>query len=183
MHITHLMFGHCCGCCDIGARCRLLAAIATQVVISVAYYFLSRQLASIFTADEAVIEKAMNATPAAAAAAVGYAMVMPANMVLQGIGLQMVGAIITTCGYVAVGLPLGALLAFTADMGLDGIWWGNAAALLSSGVATLLYIYIRVDWPQEVRKAVSVFVSINARSISSAKRGCDEVMTCGLCFG
>lgn len=142
-------------CCGLTARGdSLLTAIATQVVISVAYYFLSRQLASIFTADEAVIEKAMNATPAAAAAAVGYAMVMPANMVLQGIGLQMVGAIITTCGYVAVGLPLGALLAFTADMGLDGIWWGNAAALLSSGVATLLFIYIRVDWPQEVREAV-----------------------------
>ncbi len=65
----------------------------------------------------------------------------------------MVGAVITTCGYFAVGLPLGALLAFTAKMGLNGIWWGNAAALVSSGGATLLYIFLHVDWGKEVRSA------------------------------
>jgi len=92
----------------------------------------------------------MNATPAAAVAAVGYAMVMPANMVLQAVGLQLVGAVITTLGYVAVGLPLGALLAFTAGWGLDGIWWGNAAALVSAGTATLIFVYSRVNWENEV---------------------------------
>ncbi len=52
----------------------------------------------------------------------------------------MVGAVITTCGYFVVGLPIGGLLAFTAKMGLNGIWWGNAVALTSSGIATLLCV-------------------------------------------
>ena len=59
----------------------LLASIVVQLLLSTAYYFLREQLASIFTDDPDVVGKASNATIAAATAAVGYAMVMPANMV------------------------------------------------------------------------------------------------------
>ena len=75
---------------------------------------------------------------------------------LQALGLQLVGAVITTIGYFAIGLPLGGVLAFDccAGLGLNGIWWGNAMALLSSGIATHLYIFFRVDWANEVRACV-----------------------------
>jgi hypothetical protein len=59
----------------------LLTSVVVQLLVSTAYYFLREQLASIFTDDQDVVDKSMNATLAAAAAAVGYAMVMPANMV------------------------------------------------------------------------------------------------------
>jgi hypothetical protein len=62
---------------------RLVASVVVQVVISVAYYFLRDLLPLIFTLDPMVVEATANATPAAAAAALGYSMVMPANMVLQ----------------------------------------------------------------------------------------------------
>ncbi len=59
----------------------LLGAVVVQLLLSTAYYFLREQLASIFTDDQDVVGMSSNATIAAAAAAVGYAMVMPANMV------------------------------------------------------------------------------------------------------
>lgn len=63
----------------------------------------------------------------------------------------MVGAVITTFSYVAVGIPLAALLAFTGDFGLNGIWWGNAMALTLAGVLTLAYMFFRMDWVNLVR--------------------------------
>jgi hypothetical protein len=59
----------------------LMASIVLQLVLSTAYYFLREPLASIFTDDNDVIALSSNSTIAAAVAAVGYAMVMPANMV------------------------------------------------------------------------------------------------------
>jgi hypothetical protein len=59
----------------------LLASFLLQLVISTACYFLREPLASIFSSDEEVIELSSNSSIAAAVAAVGYAMVMPANMV------------------------------------------------------------------------------------------------------
>ena len=120
------------------------------MIISILYYIFRSDLASIFTEDDSVVEYASNATPAAAVAALGYAMLMPANMVLQAMGLQIVGAIITAFSYVAVGLPLGGLLAFTAGLGLNGIWWGNAAALCFAGIVTLIYMMVTIDWKKEV---------------------------------
>ena len=59
----------------------LLAGIALQVLISIAYYLARRPLAALFTPHTEVIDEADGATLAAAAAAIGYAMLMPANMV------------------------------------------------------------------------------------------------------
>ncbi|ETO84084.1 hypothetical protein F444_01982 [Phytophthora nicotianae P1976] len=50
------------------------------------------------------------------------------NAVMQGIfrgaGKQKPAAIANVIGYYGGGIPLGAILAFVADMGVEGLWWG-----------------------------------------------------------
>lgn len=144
----------------------LVSGIVLQVAVSAAYYIFRSELASIFTEDAEVIDQASNTTLAASVAALGYSMLMPANMVLQAMGLQIVGAIITSFAYFVVGLPLAGLMAFTAGMGLNGVWWANAVALTLAGALTLLYILVKIDWKKEVRIA-----NVRMRKASKAQAG------------
>ena len=52
-------------------------------------------------------------------------------------------------GYWVLGLPLGGWLAFRADWGLAGIWWGLCLGLAI--VAGLLVLWIRARGPASAR--------------------------------
>lgn len=43
---------------------------------------------------------------------------------LRGSGRQYIGAIVNFIAYYIIGLPLGAVICFKADMGILGIWIG-----------------------------------------------------------
>jgi MATE family multidrug resistance protein len=51
--------------------------------------------------------------------------------------------------YYLCGFPLALLLAFHFELGLLGIWMGNAAALSTAAALALLYV-ARMDWALEV---------------------------------
>lgn len=45
--------------------------------------------------------------------------------VLRGCGLQKIGAIVNLIAFYLIGVPLGALLAFAADLEIVGLWIGT----------------------------------------------------------
>ena len=51
------------------------------------------------------------------------------------------------------GIPLGIWLAFSWDIGLDGIWLGLSAAVVYLAVAGT-YLSLKTDWHWEVKKVV-----------------------------
>ncbi|CAM8992151.1 unnamed protein product [Rhodiola kirilowii] len=72
--------------------------------------------------------------------------------VAVGAGRQTVVAYVNICSYYVIGVPLGAMLAYVAGLGIKGMWTGMICGV---AVQTLVLGYItwRTDWDDQVKKA------------------------------
>ena len=73
--------------------------------------------------------------------------------VLRGCGRQVLGAANNFAAYYLVGLPLGAVLAFVADLSLIGLWLGLAVALICAAAISTV-IVLRTRWKEQVEFAL-----------------------------
>ncbi|TVQ89602.1 MAG: MATE family efflux transporter [Deltaproteobacteria bacterium] len=95
-------------------------------------------LASLFTAEGAVILVVASLLPVAAGFAFFDAVQVVTFGVLRGVGDTAVPAAANVVGYYLLGLPLGAALAFGVGLGAVGVWLGLASALATVAVLLLL---------------------------------------------
>lgn len=56
-------------------------------------------------------------------------------------------------GYYAVGLPVGYYLAFRYGLGLEGLWAGQAVALLLVASTELAFYFLQMSWINEVKRS------------------------------
>ena len=75
-----------------------------------------------------------------------------AQAAIRASGKQQVGTLITSIAYIAVGIPLAALLCFKYNMGIKGIWAGPTVAVAINTVCYLL-IFARLDWDKLIAEA------------------------------
>ncbi|KAL7748855.1 ethionine resistance protein [Sorochytrium milnesiophthora] len=76
-----------------------------------------------------------------------------ASGVLRGCGKQTIGAAVNLVAYYVVGMPLCIFFTFRLELGIAGIWWGLAAALLAALIGQGSYILYGINWDAEVAKA------------------------------
>jgi MATE family multidrug resistance protein len=76
------------------------------------------------------------------------------SSILRSIALQNLQAVIVTGSYYVLGLPLGYYLAYRQNWGLVGLWTGTSVGLFWVGAFGVIFYCIRVDWKQEMRRAV-----------------------------
>jgi len=112
----------------IGMGALLLAAVAMTLG--------SHALVRCFTADRGVAAAALPLFGVAAALQLVDGMQAVASGALRGLGDTRASFLAVTAGVYVVGLPLAALLAFRAGMGVSGLWWGLTVGL-SASAATL----------------------------------------------
>ncbi|OWY96155.1 hypothetical protein PHMEG_00033655, partial [Phytophthora megakarya] len=79
------------------------------------------------------------------------------NAVMQGIfrgaGKQKPAAIANVVGYYGGGIPLGAILAFAANMGVEGLWWGIGFGIAATWLS-LTFLMLRYwKWDQLASEA------------------------------
>nr|GLL47554.1 protein DETOXIFICATION 24-like isoform X1 [Ipomoea trifida] len=72
--------------------------------------------------------------------------------VAVGAGLQSTVAIINLCCYYLIGIPIGAVLGYVANLQVQGIWLGMICGVVTESIA-LCYMTWRTDWDNEVGKA------------------------------
>ena len=72
---------------------------------------------------------------------------------MRGLGLQKMVFALNIVGYWILGVPIGAILTFVADIGVSGLWWGFSIGVYSSAMIGLLLLKFRVDWEKAVSKA------------------------------
>ncbi|ETP33478.1 hypothetical protein F442_17997 [Phytophthora nicotianae P10297] len=79
------------------------------------------------------------------------------NAIMQGIfggaGKQKSAAIANVIGYYGGGIPLGAILAFVADMGVEGLWWGIGFGIAATWLSLSLLMLNYWHWDQPGRAA------------------------------
>lgn len=133
--------GHAIGRADAeGTRRAGLVAIvsgaAVMVVGSVTFLAIPRLLARILTDEVGVIEASVPLFAVAAAFQLSDGVQAVAAGVLRGAGDTRIPLLANLAGHYAIGIPIGASLAFVAGWGAVGLWWGLSAGL--TAVAILL---------------------------------------------
>lgn len=70
--------------------------------------------------------------------------------VAVGAGWQFSVALLNVACYYVIGLPIGAVLGYKLNLGVQGIWWAMLGGSLLQTIV-LLIIIIRTNWLKEVR--------------------------------
>lgn len=134
-----VMVGRAVGRQDIAASRRdAVAALACGVgfmaAMAVLFAIIPGSLAGAFTRDPATHLMAATLIPIAAVFQVFDGTQVISSSILRGAGDTRVPMILHTLSFWAVGIPLGAYLAFALDTGAPGLWWGLTAGLAAAAV-------------------------------------------------
>jgi multidrug resistance protein, MATE family len=123
--------------------------LAVAVVSGLSIFLCRDYLALPFSHDQAIIDKVSSVGPIFAGYQIFDSLNAQRNGLFRGAGHQKTGMYLNLFVYYLIGLPLTALLAFPAGMGLQGCWLGMTSALC---LTTLVggYLVWRIDWEQEV---------------------------------
>lgn len=119
-----------------------LAICMTAFVIlaSVALIF-PEALFSLFNDDPAILEWAPKYMITFVVAILSFATMAPYNSVINGIGHASLGFIIAMADGVFCRIGLALLLGIVFDMGIFGLWMGNALAGFSTVIPAMIYYY------------------------------------------
>jgi MATE family multidrug resistance protein len=138
--VGNLIGGGDSGGVQRAARVAFVMGGGVMALAGLALLLLRRELAELYTPDEAVIAVCVAVLPIAAAFQIFDGLQVVACGVLRGIGRTRPAAWANLVGYWVLALPLGAWLAFRTDAGVPGIWLGLAAGLAL--VATTLVTWV-----------------------------------------
>jgi len=116
---------------------------------------LSRELPRLYTPDGEVIALAALVLPIAGAFQLFDGTQVVAGGILRGAGRTHAPALVNLVGFWGVALPLAWYWAFHGEGGLEGIWWGLVAGLLSVSFSLVLWVRRTLHRPiEELRVGV-----------------------------
>ena len=130
----------------------MLVGAAFMTLTAMAFLVFPGTLARIYSPDAAVIALGASLLPIAGLFQVADGVQVVAAAALRGIGDTRAPMLINLLGFWIVGLPVGVALAFGADLGPRGVWWGLAVGLVV--VAFLLLRRVRVRFGRDLRRLV-----------------------------
>jgi MATE family multidrug resistance protein len=104
---------------------------------AILFAIIPETLAGIYTRDAATFALAATLIPIAAVFQVFDGTQVISSSILRGAGDTRVPAILHALSFWAVGIPLGALIAFKFEQGAAGLWWGLTAGLAAAAVLQL----------------------------------------------
>eukprot|EP00602_Paraphysomonas_sp_CaronLab_P011120 CAMPEP_0185039292 /NCGR_PEP_ID=MMETSP1103-20130426/36004_1 /TAXON_ID=36769 /ORGANISM="Paraphysomonas bandaiensis, Strain Caron Lab Isolate" /LENGTH=317 /DNA_ID=CAMNT_0027578123 /DNA_START=735 /DNA_END=1688 /DNA_ORIENTATION=+ len=145
-----------------------LLAGGIGVILSVVLLAGRAWVGRLFTSDLDVIQMVSELMVPLAIYVVADGMQCAFTGVIKGAGKQRVASPVVIFSYYIVGLPLAALLAFKARLGVPGLCWG-----LTVGTWThfLLYLLLvcRIDWKEESIAARKLLLGIKGKSAGSTE--------------
>jgi MATE family multidrug resistance protein len=152
-----VMVGHAVGRGDVAESRRdavaaLVCGVGFMALCAVIFGIIPQVLAGAYTTDAATFAMAATLIPIAAVFQVFDGTQVISASILRGAGDTRVPAILHALSFWAVGIPFGAWLAFGADVGAPGLWWGLTAGLAAAAVLQLQRVRARLGG--DVRRVV-----------------------------
>jgi MATE family multidrug resistance protein len=132
------------------AAASLVYGVGFMAVSAVVLLLVPRAIATLYTADDAVLRVAAALIPIAGVFQLFDGGQVVAGGILRGAGDTRTPLVANLAGFWLVGLPLGGWLAFRLDAGPAGLWWGVVAGL--AAVAVLLVLRVRTRLRGELRR-------------------------------
>lgn len=118
---------------------------------ALSFYIGRTFLPGLYKPEPEVLAVAASILPIAAAFQVFDGLQVVGGGVLRGMGKTLPAAWFNLFGYYVLALPIGWWMAFRAELGLAGIWYGLLLALAT--VAVLLVGWVRVRGPRHLARA------------------------------
>lgn len=138
----------------------LLAAACISGVLSCAgawiLYHFGRTIISLYTSNERILALAVDGNLGIVLSVPPYGIMMCLLGAMRSAGLQQWAVWVLVAAFYAFGIPAGAVLALPAglNVGLLGVWLGNAGALTVAAVAMSIKV-CTVDWARAVCDAMA----------------------------
>ncbi|KAI4386618.1 hypothetical protein MLD38_004536 [Melastoma candidum] len=130
---------------------KVIFATATSfgVIFAILCLIFSYQMASLFSENEEV-DKSVSELSILLVISVFLNTVQPVlTGVAIGAGRQSIVAFVNIGCYYLVGVPIGALLGYVADLQVKGLWIGLICGVISQ-LLSLIYITWKTDWDEQV---------------------------------
>jgi multidrug resistance protein, MATE family len=119
------------------AKAALVVGVGFMAAMAVLFWFIPELLAGLYTRDAETFALAITLIPIAAVFQVFDGTQVISASILRGAGDTRVPAILHALAFWALGIPIGAWLAFGMDQGAAGLWWGLTVGLAAAGVLQL----------------------------------------------
>eukprot|EP00004_Rigifila_ramosa_P024158 TRINITY_DN6929_c0_g1_i3.p1 TRINITY_DN6929_c0_g1~~TRINITY_DN6929_c0_g1_i3.p1 ORF type:complete len:427 (+),score=103.42 TRINITY_DN6929_c0_g1_i3:165-1283(+) len=136
---------------NLNKRARLTSAIALVAVTlfmtttGIIFLLTRDYIGKMFSSDSEVIRVTAKLAPLAAAFQITDGLQGVCGAINRGLGRQALVAKLTFSAFWILGIPLGCVLAFVADLEVFGLWWGLVIGLFLLSLFHLVYLY-RTDW-------------------------------------
>ncbi|XP_065851947.1 protein DETOXIFICATION 25-like [Euphorbia lathyris] len=127
-------------------------SISVGIVFFILCLALDKQIARIFTNVETVIQAVSKLSVLLAFSVLLNSFQTVLTGVAVGAGRQSMVAYINITSYYIVGVPLGVVLGYVANLQIQGIWIGMIVGVVMQ-VSILGYITSTTDWDQQVKRA------------------------------
>jgi MATE family multidrug resistance protein len=130
-------------------RAALTIGVVVMVGMAALLISIPELLAHAYTSERSVAAVAVALIPIAGFFQVFDGIQVVAIGVLRGLGDTTAPMVINMLGFWLIGLPVSLWLAFHADAGPEGLWWGLVAGLIVVALLLLGRVYLRLRAPLE----------------------------------
>ncbi|KAK6944521.1 Multi antimicrobial extrusion protein [Dillenia turbinata] len=122
-----------------------ITSVSFGVMFWLVCFFFGGKIGWLFTTDEEVVE-----TISSLSTLLAFTVFL--NRVAIGAGWQGIVAYVNICCYYCIGVPLGVVLGYVANLSVTGIWIGMICGVVMQ-VIVLGLITWRTNWDNQVKKA------------------------------
>ncbi|XP_059667454.1 protein DETOXIFICATION 24-like [Cornus florida] len=130
----------------------LVTSVSISLFFSILCLLFGRNLAYLFTSEDEVAAE-VSSLSALLALTILFNGIQPVlTGIAIGAGLQTMVAYVNLFCYYVIGVPIGVLLGYVADLKVKGIWIGLICGVVAQTLV-LGFLILRVDWNEQVKKA------------------------------
>lgn len=145
----------------------LFCAVGLGLGAMVFTTLMRHQWGRFFTSDEEILKLTSIALPICGICELGNCPQTTGCGVLRGSARPSIGANINLGSFYLVGMPVAMFLGFVLKMGFSGLWLGLLAAQASCAVL-MMFVLLRTDWNEQVRRARDLTIAPSSSSEHSS---------------
>lgn len=125
---------------------------AVQFLLSIAMVVCKDIVGDLFSDDTDVADLVTILIPISCLFMMGDAIQATIGGVLRGLGRQSLVLWLNILGFWVCAVPIGAVLTFVVDLGVNGLWWGFMIGIYTSAAVGIWFLKVHIDWDQETKK-------------------------------
>lgn len=130
--------------------------LTTSTIIGIVFFVLclifGRQISYLFTSSEEVADEVASLSYLLAVSILFNSIQPVLSGVAVGAGMQTIVAVVNLGCYYVIGIPLGIVLGYIVDYGINGIWVGMLTGVAFQTLVLSIIVW-QTDWDNQVGKA------------------------------